>query len=235
MAELLETAQLALFSGAPANLSVEKIAKALFGKSPERIESRPAEGVQIAGISHLGGNVQISVNPLRVDIIYQAGPALAFDGPPQLGTRNIDGVHKWISGIAPKLLKVIPKVNRAGVVVVRSEEFDTQAASVLGFSRALPSDVKIPDDVVDSALQFNRRRPAGAFSGSINVMYSWQNVARQDISLTDSGFSHATKYSVRSMIDANTPPGEQWAVSVLASSGAAKVVCELIDIAFKSA
>jgi len=235
MAELLETAQLALFPGAPASLSVEEIAKALFGKSPERIESRPAEGVQTASIPHLGGNVQISVNPLRVDVIYQAGPAVAFDGPPQLGTKDIDAVHKWVSGIAPKLLKVIPTVNRAGVVVTRSEEFDTQAESVLGFSRAVPSDVMIPGDVVDSALQFNRRRPATTFSGWINVMYAWQNVARQDISFTDSGFSHTTKYSVRPMIDANTPPGDQWAVAVLATSEAPRLVCELIDIAFKNA
>jgi len=235
MAELLETAQLALFPGAPASLSVEEVAKVLFGKSPERIESRPAEGVQTASVPHLGGNFQISVNPLRVDVIYQAGPSQAFDGPPVLGTKDIAGVRKWISEITPKLLKVIPPINRAGVVVARSEEFDTQAASVLGFSRAVPSDVKIPGDVVELALQFNRPRPATTFSGSINVMYAWQNLARQDISFTNTGFSHTTKYSVRSMIDVNTPPGEPWAVAVLATTEAPKLVCELIDIAFKNA
>lgn len=232
MAELLESVQIALFPGAPVALSVEEVAKTLFAKAPELIESRPAEGGQTARVPHLGGDVQISVNPLRVDLIYRAIPNPSDDGPPIFGTKEIEKVYTWVASVAPRLLKLVPGVTRVGVVVSRSEDFGSQQESVNAFACALPSDVRIPDDVVDIALQFNRRRPSPAFSGQLNVICAWQNLARQDIIFANGRLSNSEKYSIRSVVDVNTPPSESWAVDIFSSPDAPVLVSELVNIAF---
>jgi len=207
----------------------------LFGRAPERVEQRPAEGVESANVSHLGGNVQITVNPLRVDVIYQAGPMVDTASPDKIGsigTDDVGAVLKWMKGAAPKLLGLVPDVVRIGVVVTLNEEFDSKEESARALVRRLPEDLKVPSDAEDFAIQFNRRRPSKFYDGHFNVMSGWQIAARQDFIFGNAEVKQQIKYAVRSMVDANTAHGDVMAAQALSSEHARDVAVELIEAAF---
>lgn len=232
MAAVLESVQIAFFPGAPVQLGVEEISKVLFDQVPERIETRPAEAIQTANVAHLEGNVQITVNPFRIDVIFQGGPSQMGDMPPVFGARDVHAVRAWIDEAASKLFMIVPGVIRVGVVVTRSSDFESQDECNRAFAQALPEDVRIPGDVEDPAIQFNRRSKSEHFEGAFNVMSAWQLVKRQDVGFINGAVIQSVKYSVRSVLDANTPQAEQWATAALGSDQAHTLISELVGLAF---
>lgn len=234
MAAVLESVQLALFPGAATSVTPEGISKVLFDQAPERIEVRPAEGVQVAQLPHPQGGIQISVNPLRVDLIFQAAPTPTPSGH-VVGTSDVVAIFDWIKDAAPKAMALLGNVQRIGVVVVRSEDFDSIDAAAAGFTKALPAGVTLPSDVSDPAVQFNRKHGSDVVAQQFNVMTAWQLVTRQDFSFVNGVFNQAVRYAVRTMVDANTPQNEAWPGEVLSSDKANALLLELIRAGFNEA
>jgi len=235
MAAVLESVQLALFPGAATSIGPDAISKALFDQAPERIEVRPAEGVQVAQLQHPQGAVQISVNPLRVDLQFQAAPSPTLGGGHVVGTADVESIFNWVKDAAPKMLAVVGNVQRVGVVVVRSEDFVSSEAGSAGFAKALPDGVTLPQDVSDPSVQFNRKFHSNVVGRPFNVMSAWQLVTRQDFSFVNGVFNQTIRYSVRTMVDANTPQNETWPAEVLSSESANEFVLELIRTSFNEA
>ncbi len=231
MAVVLESVQLAFFPGAATSVTPEAISRELFNQAPERIEVRPSEGVQIAQLPHPQGGIQISVNALRVDIMFQAAPTQTPDGH-VIGTSDVASILDWIKDAGPKVMALVGNVQRIGVVVVRSEDFKSGDAATAGFAKSLPHGVTLPSDISEPAIQFNRKRGSNLVTHQFNVMMAWQLVTRQDVSFVNGVFNQTLRYAVRTMVDANTPQNEAWPGEVLSSDNANALLLELIHASF---
>jgi len=181
---LAESTRVTLFSN---DIRPTSILLKLVGLNPEQVNERPVQNIRQESTSYKTGQLVVSHQPGRLDLIYAPKPPAnifeAANSSPLVYVSELKAALDEIIQIGAKLCDLIPDAVRIALCPIAIRQADTgpHAAILLRdcFS-GLPIQNETDSEVV---WQVSRKSKAQSFDGSLNSIYKLQSVTTQMISV----------------------------------------------------
>jgi hypothetical protein len=119
------------------------------------------------------------------------------------GTREVDELSKFFSGLAEKLFSASAPVIRIGVVGLAVQAFKSQTFAVQQMRGEIPFGIELPEGVEDFGIQFNIHSLSRA-GVQLNNLHVWQTLKQQFFKLSGTGIQLSESIITRETLDVNT-------------------------------
>lgn len=213
----VESLRCTAFPVQDANFDLSNWWTEIIGEQPEQVTTKAIEGTYNAQGSRLGGILQLSVQPFRIQ--WTLGPNPPDDQGESWQIPNVGGIDRITEflEVIKSWLEVAPNLSRLAFGAVLLDIVDDRRAGYDQLDKLLPTVEVDSSAMSDFLYQVNRRRSSGAVEGvRINRLSKWSVAAVSPMTIQIQGDQQMVQKfvgkpisAVRLEVDINNVPNPE--------------------------